>query len=213
MLPAEEHGNVGGLGIVSHFRSISLSINKMKRTYPLILLLIYFLDACDTYQFGLHNTQKLLTSTGSGNNANTNSGNSIMLGSGITDPCNIGSGKDICNGYHISRMFRNNLCSRTRLNLVSSMPKSAFTMDFDVEEDDDDDFDDYAHDEVTYRVRSGDVQHIPQAERYSTKDWIHNLRTLPTSRLLQRIKQVVLYNLIWSTYMNTHLHFQMLYVI
>jgi hypothetical protein len=77
---------------------------------------------------------------------------------------------------------------------------------FDIEYDyldaieNDEEEDDFAHDEITYRVRSGDVQHIPQAERYSTKDWLHNLRTLPTSRLLRRIRQVVFWNFIWSTF-------------
>ena len=57
-----------------------------------------------------------------------------------------------------------------------------------------------AHDEVTYRLRSGGTfsTFIPQAERYSSKDWIHNLMTIPTSRLLKRIRQVILFNLVWS---------------
>lgn len=56
---------------------------------------------------------------------------------------------------------------------------------------------DIAHDEVTYRVRSRG-SFIPQAERYSSKDWLHNLRTIPTSRLLRRIRGVLLFNLLWS---------------
>ena len=40
--------------------------------------------------------------------------------------------------------------------------------------------------------------HIPQAERYSTADWLHNLWTIPTSRLLHRIKNVIAANFVWS---------------
>lgn len=58
---------------------------------------------------------------------------------------------------------------------------------------------DYNHDEVTYRIRSGEVLHIPQAERYSTKDWLHNLATIPSSRLLKRINGVIFFNFLWST--------------
>lgn len=54
------------------------------------------------------------------------------------------------------------------------------------------------HEAITYRVRSGEVSHIPQAERYSTKDWLHNLLTLPTSRLLKRIRGIVFLNFMWS---------------
>ena len=56
----------------------------------------------------------------------------------------------------------------------------------------------YAHDEVTYRNRSGDTLHIPQAERYSTKDWWHNLKTIKTSRLLKRIRGVIIFNSLWA---------------
>jgi predicted membrane chloride channel (bestrophin family) len=42
------------------------------------------------------------------------------------------------------------------------------------------------------------VLNIPQAERYSTKDWLHNLATIPSSRLLKRIKGVVFFNFVWS---------------
>ena len=54
------------------------------------------------------------------------------------------------------------------------------------------------HETIKYRVRSGEVTKIPQAERYSTKDWLHNLLTLPTSRLLRRIRGIVLLNFMWS---------------
>lgn len=40
--------------------------------------------------------------------------------------------------------------------------------------------------------------HIPQAERYSSKDWFHNLSTMPSSRLLKRIRGVVIFNFFWS---------------
>lgn len=56
----------------------------------------------------------------------------------------------------------------------------------------------FDHETIKYRVRSGEVTKIPQAERYSTKDWLHNLLTLPTSRLLRRIRGIVLLNFLWS---------------
>ena len=37
------------------------------------------------------------------------------------------------------------------------------------------------------------------AERYSTKDWLHNLATIPSSRLLKRINGVIFFNFLWST--------------
>lgn len=63
------------------------------------------------------------------------------------------------------------------------------------------------HDNVTYRVRSGEILYIPQAERYSTKDWLHNLKTLPSSYLLKRISSVVLFNVIWSIFIAVTHHF------
>lgn len=56
------------------------------------------------------------------------------------------------------------------------------------------------HEEVTYRPRSGEVlqSFIPQQERYSTRDWLHNLKTIRTSRLLKRIFRVIMFNTIWS---------------
>lgn len=56
----------------------------------------------------------------------------------------------------------------------------------------------FDHEAIKYRVRSGEVTKIPQAERYSTKDWLHNLLTLPTSRLLRRIRGIVFLNFLWS---------------
>lgn len=47
-------------------------------------------------------------------------------------------------------------------------------------------------------MRSGEALQIPQAERYSTADWLHNLRTMPSSRLLKRIRNVVAVNFLWS---------------
>jgi len=67
----------------------------------------------------------------------------------------------------------------------------------------------YAHDEVTFRNRSGDTLHIPQAERYSTRDWLHNLKTIRTSRLLKRIRGVIIFNTLWSiTVFVLHLYFR-----
>lgn len=63
------------------------------------------------------------------------------------------------------------------------------------------------HDHVTYRVRSGEILYIPQAERYSTKDWLHNLKTLPTSYLLKRISSVILFNTTWSVLIAIAHHF------
>lgn len=55
------------------------------------------------------------------------------------------------------------------------------------------------HDEIGFRVTQyGLVSPIPQPERYRTEDWVHHLRTLPMSRLLYRIRNVVLTNTIWS---------------
>lgn len=65
----------------------------------------------------------------------------------------------------------------------------------------------YAHDEITFRSRSGDTLDIPQAERYSTKDWVHNLWTMKTSRLLKRIRGVIIFNTFWSAAVYIfHLH-------
>ena len=58
---------------------------------------------------------------------------------------------------------------------------------------------DVAHDSVTYRQRSGQIQYILQAERYSTRDWVHNLKSLPTSFMLSRIRGVVIFNAVWSS--------------
>jgi hypothetical protein len=60
----------------------------------------------------------------------------------------------------------------------------------------------YAHDEITFRTRLGDPlqSFIPQAERYSTKDWWHNLKSIRTSRLLKRISGVIKANTIWAIF-------------
>jgi len=39
---------------------------------------------------------------------------------------------------------------------------------------------------------------IPQAERYTTKDWLHNLKTIPSSSLLKTIQQPILITMCWS---------------
>ena len=44
------------------------------------------------------------------------------------------------------------------------------------------------HDEVAYRDRAGELLSIPQAERYTSNDWLHNILTIPTSIILNRIK-------------------------
>lgn len=54
------------------------------------------------------------------------------------------------------------------------------------------------HDEVMYRPGLNEDTFIPQAERYSTKDWLHNLMTIRSSALLKRIKGVLIVNTVWS---------------
>lgn len=39
----------------------------------------------------------------------------------------------------------------------------------------------------------------PSAERYSSSAWWHNLRTLPTSVILHRIKHPLLAQIFWAT--------------
>lgn len=57
-----------------------------------------------------------------------------------------------------------------------------------------------AHDEVTFRSGcEGRTLTIPQAERYSSAAWWHNLRTLPTSVILHRIKHPLLAQTCWAT--------------
>eukprot|EP00903_Cladosiphon_okamuranus_P011340 g10689.t1 len=57
-----------------------------------------------------------------------------------------------------------------------------------------------AHDEVTFRSgNEGRTLTIPQAERYSSAAWWHNLRTLPTSVILHRIKHPLLAQTLWAT--------------
>ncbi|CAM9692282.1 unnamed protein product [Pylaiella littoralis] len=57
-----------------------------------------------------------------------------------------------------------------------------------------------AHDEVTFRSGfEGEALTIPQAERYSSSAWWHNLRTLPTSVILHRIKHPLLAQIFWAT--------------
>lgn len=51
------------------------------------------------------------------------------------------------------------------------------------------------HDEVTFRPGCS----IPQPVRYSTRDWMHVLRTWPSSKLWQRIAPAVLTLTLWAT--------------
>ena len=39
---------------------------------------------------------------------------------------------------------------------------------------------------------------IPQPERYSSADWIHNIINLPGSQVLQRIRGPIILNMIWA---------------
>ncbi|CAM9284102.1 unnamed protein product, partial [Phaeothamnion confervicola] len=54
------------------------------------------------------------------------------------------------------------------------------------------------HDEVLYRDRQGERLSIPQAERYSSKDWVHNIVTMPSSIILNRIKMPVMFQMGWA---------------
>lgn len=56
------------------------------------------------------------------------------------------------------------------------------------------------HDVVTFRRRGPDreLTTIPQAERYSSGDWLHNIMNLPGSQVLQRISNVVMLNMLWA---------------
>ncbi|GAB5035190.1 Hypothetical protein NocV09_02400660 [Nannochloropsis oceanica] len=69
------------------------------------------------------------------------------------------------------------------------------------------------HDEVTFRRRGPDreLTSIPQAERYSSGDWLHNIYNLPGSQVFQRIKGVIILNMIWAllvTAVGTYLNLQ-----
>lgn len=54
------------------------------------------------------------------------------------------------------------------------------------------------HDEVVLRDRQGEPLSIPQAERYSSRDWLHNIITLPSSIILNRIKIPVAAQMGWA---------------
>jgi putative membrane protein len=56
----------------------------------------------------------------------------------------------------------------------------------------------HQHDEITFRDRMGQPLSIPQAERYSGRDWWHNLLTLPTSIILHRIRMPILWQMLWA---------------
>ena len=42
------------------------------------------------------------------------------------------------------------------------------------------------------------VRSLPLSKRYTSKDWLHNLKTLPNSTLLKRIRSIVVCNFLWS---------------
>ncbi|CAM9221976.1 unnamed protein product [Discosporangium mesarthrocarpum] len=56
-----------------------------------------------------------------------------------------------------------------------------------------------AHDDILVRDREGVTLTIPQAERYSSSDWVHNILTIPTSVILHRIKMPLLAQTSWAT--------------
>lgn len=58
----------------------------------------------------------------------------------------------------------------------------------------------YINDEITFRTRVGDSipSFIPKAERYSTRDWWENLKTMRTSKLMRRLREVISFHTIWS---------------
>lgn len=51
----------------------------------------------------------------------------------------------------------------------------------------------HLHDEVTFREHT-----FPKAERYATKDWLHNLVTLTKSMVLHRIRSPVIIGTVWT---------------
>mmetsp|Transcript_19772 Transcript_19772/g.26070 ORF Transcript_19772/g.26070 Transcript_19772/m.26070 type:complete len:492 (-) Transcript_19772:128-1603(-) len=58
-------------------------------------------------------------------------------------------------------------------------------------------------DEITFRTRKGEYLSIPQAERYTTRDWFHNLSTIPSSYTLQRIRQPIFLTMFWTLIVHT----------
>mmetsp|Transcript_15920 Transcript_15920/g.60660 ORF Transcript_15920/g.60660 Transcript_15920/m.60660 type:complete len:449 (-) Transcript_15920:480-1826(-) len=57
------------------------------------------------------------------------------------------------------------------------------------------------HDDFVYRScggAAGAVARVPSAERYTSRDWMHNMLTLPSSVLLKRIRQPVAMLTLWS---------------
>mmetsp|Transcript_3318 Transcript_3318/g.4262 ORF Transcript_3318/g.4262 Transcript_3318/m.4262 type:complete len:419 (+) Transcript_3318:163-1419(+) len=63
------------------------------------------------------------------------------------------------------------------------------------------------HDQITFRTRKGEYLSIPQAERYTTRDWFHNLSTIPSSYTLQRIRQPIFLTMVWTLIVHTTRHF------
>lgn len=57
----------------------------------------------------------------------------------------------------------------------------------------------FAHDDMLYRTNGKlETARVPSAERYTSRDWVHNMLTLPRSSVLNRIKQPVIVLTIWS---------------
>ncbi|CAM9719417.1 unnamed protein product [Chrysoparadoxa australica] len=55
-----------------------------------------------------------------------------------------------------------------------------------------------SHDEVSYRSKAGVALSIPQAERYSSRDWFHNIITMPSSIILNRVRVPLIWQMLWS---------------
>mmetsp|Transcript_3927 Transcript_3927/g.9131 ORF Transcript_3927/g.9131 Transcript_3927/m.9131 type:complete len:470 (-) Transcript_3927:338-1747(-) len=55
-----------------------------------------------------------------------------------------------------------------------------------------------AHKNVTFRNRADAMMDIPQAERYTSKDWFRTLMNWPYSGILQRIAHPVCWITVWS---------------
>mmetsp|Transcript_7489 Transcript_7489/g.11196 ORF Transcript_7489/g.11196 Transcript_7489/m.11196 type:complete len:387 (+) Transcript_7489:64-1224(+) len=55
------------------------------------------------------------------------------------------------------------------------------------------------YDEVAFRDKGGELLSIPQAERYTSSDWFHNILTIPSSIILNRIQMPVLWQMIWAS--------------
>jgi hypothetical protein len=47
-------------------------------------------------------------------------------------------------------------------------------------------------------VLINNAHYVPLCLSYSLTDWFHNLKTIPSSRLLKRIRGVMMFNCMWS---------------